>query len=362
MNYKYSIQTDSHEPIMLLDNEIGGDGINGAEFARELLELSNSADRVQLWINSIGGGVIDSYSIIAAIRKSPVPVDTYNLGMAASSSFNIFSQGRKRYIMDYAQVMTHNVIASGDAENWNNSVGTILASKSGKTLEEVKNLMNAETYMSADEAVQNGFADVIEYTGIKVDVSSITNLNEAQNKFKTAMLSVVNKLPKQVNNLNFNMKTVANKLGLNEAANEEQVLSAINKLEANKATALAEAQNAADKLIEVENKLKEANNKLAKVEKASQDAQKAALMEKATNLITEAQNAGRLPKGETEEVKAVVNKWQEILVTDFDGGKTLIETLPVNKKSPSLPINHVGEVHYSMQSAMTDINNKVNSK
>jgi ATP-dependent Clp protease protease subunit len=364
MNYQYSLHSDSREPIMLLDNEIGEGGIVGADFAREMMNLSQNADRIQLWINCIGGSIVDSYSIITAMNKLSIPVDTYNLGMAASSAFNIFVNGRNRYMMDYAQVMTHNAIGGGaDSENWNNSIGTILSNKSGKTLDEVRAMMDKETFMNASEAVSNGFADFIEITSIKVELGNESDLKSVQAKFKPALVQVMNKLEsKTVNNLNFNMKTVANKLGLNEAANEEQVLSAINKLEADKATALAEARNAADLLKEAENKLETATAKIAEVENTARIEAENALREKAENLVKEAQEAGKLVKGESEEVKAVSNKWVANLISDFEGTKSLIDSLPVNKKSPSIDLGVDTKLVPNMANEMSKINNKTKSK
>ena len=90
MNWNYTIDIDSDEPIMLINKHIGfdldeGQGIDGSLFQEELLKLDSlGKKRIQVWINSPGGVVMDGYNIFNAILKSKTKVDTYNVGIAAS--------------------------------------------------------------------------------------------------------------------------------------------------------------------------------------------------------------------------------------------------------------------------------------
>lgn len=356
MYYEYALAADTRTPIMLLDGEIG-EQVRANQFCREMLELSRTADVIQIWINSIGGSVIDAYQIISTINKLSVPVDTYNIGMAASAAFDIFVHGRNRYMMDYAQVMTHNVVGGGDQEQrWNESVATILANKSGKTIDEIKELMNAETWMNATECLNNGFCDEIELTSYEVeDVENKSNLTLVAHKF----------IEEKSNQFNINyMKSVANKLGLNEAAKEEQVLEAINMLEQAKAKAETDATNAASKLVEVQNTLKTTQEELQTAKTKIEEVENAALEVKVSNLITEAQSAGRLPKASDDASKEVLNHWTSLAKEKFETAKNLIEALPVNKKAPILPIDNFDDLKgaANMANEMAKINSKTRNK
>jgi len=104
----YCIDQNSDEPIMLINTHIGFDeadgmGIDGALFQKELLFLDTlGKKRIQVWINCVGGIVMDGYNIGSAILKTKTPVDTYNVGIAASIAGVLFMCGRNRVMMDYA--------------------------------------------------------------------------------------------------------------------------------------------------------------------------------------------------------------------------------------------------------------------
>ncbi len=89
-NFIYTIDVESDEPIMLINKHIGNDdqlgqGIDGSIFQAELLRLDTMGKkRIQVWISSEGGIVMDGYKIYNAILKSKTKVDTYNVGICAS--------------------------------------------------------------------------------------------------------------------------------------------------------------------------------------------------------------------------------------------------------------------------------------
>src|ERR1700761_7304409 len=116
--FQYVIDPAADEPIMLILQQIGntcneaGDiiewGVQGADFCKELLMLDMMGKtRIQIWINSIGGSVIDGYSILGAMLKANTRVDTYNIGVAASTAGWLFEAGKTRDMCDYATWMGH---------------------------------------------------------------------------------------------------------------------------------------------------------------------------------------------------------------------------------------------------------------
>lgn len=65
------------------------------------------ADPIIIYINSPGGDLNATFSIIAAIEMSTTPVYTVNLGRAWSGGFFILIAGHKRFAVPYASYLFH---------------------------------------------------------------------------------------------------------------------------------------------------------------------------------------------------------------------------------------------------------------
>lgn len=329
MYFNYTINELSEEPIMLIDKHIGFDevdgmGIMGDQFAKELLALDEMGKkRIQVWINSVGGNIMDGMSIYNAILRTKTKVDTYNVGVAASAAGWIFQAGRKRYMNDYAIMMIHDPYG-GDADDealkaFKNSCITMIASRCGKSTEDVSDMMTKETWLLADECKDMGMCDEITDSA-EMNKKRLYGM-EMQDAWKVA---------NKILNRSLNKKTmikVANKLGLNEAANEDALVAAIDEIQ-NKATEYKNQIEEANKAMEL---AAQENEQLkAKVEEAEakeKEAMEAKAETEAEALVTEF--ADRI--GETEEVK---NKWKNMAKKDFAGTKELLEAIPLNKIAP----------------------------
>lgn len=73
-------------------------------------------DPIKIYINSSGGKVIPSLSIISAIETSKTPVYTYCLGQACSAAAVVLLAGHKRYIQKYSTVMIHEMSAGAHGQ------------------------------------------------------------------------------------------------------------------------------------------------------------------------------------------------------------------------------------------------------
>lgn len=327
---------------MLLDRHIGFDsedgmGIDGAAFAAELLQLDNMDKKaIQVWINCPGGSVMDGMNIYNAILKSKTPVDTYNMGIAASMGGVCFMAGRKRVMADYAKLMLHNPGGSDDRkqiDSMKDSLVTMLSAKSTVTAEDVSYLMDRTTWLNSSECFAKGFATDIQAT------------NEHNRKRMPAtaaareLWAISNNIFKQENT---DMKKVTAKLNLVDGASEDQVLEAIKVIENKLATVTndakieadklkADLKEAQDKVAEIETKLTTAEGELKTVTDAAEAAATAALNEKATGMVTNFAKVGRI-KNEA----GVIAGWVKLAVTDFEGTKKMIEDLPLNKTAPTL--------------------------
>jgi len=148
-----------------------GGGITAKRFQKELAAIK--ATQIDLHINSPGGEVFDGITIYNLIKQHPATVTTYIDGLAASIASVIALAGDKVIMAENALYMIHNPwgFAMGDAEEMRKtadlldkvggSLITAYNSKSGKPDDEISALMDAETWMTAQEAKEFGFVDDI---------------------------------------------------------------------------------------------------------------------------------------------------------------------------------------------------------
>jgi ATP-dependent protease ClpP protease subunit len=219
-------------------------GINGAFIAEDIQYINdNYSDQVKcinIRINSIGGSVADGLSIVSAILNSAIPCNTYIDGMAYSMAGVIAICGQKKYMADYGTFMMHNANGGSDEEVLNlitNSLAKIFERNTNLTLDKCKDLMNKETWMTADECMNLGIVDEIIET----------------KKMKPAMNATVRELHAIYNKVIIKTETKMNKLTdllkLSNEASEESIIEAVNakdariaELEASIETATAELQ------------------------------------------------------------------------------------------------------------------------
>ena len=256
------------EPVMLLNKHIGydedeGQGIDGSLFSRELMMLDKMGKKsIKVWINSPGGIVMDGYEIYNTILRTKTKVDTLCVGIAASIAAVIFQAGRSRVMNEHALLMYHNPYGgnSDELKKMRVSIAQMIASRTGKSQEEVLKLMDRTTWMTASEAFENGFCDEIHY-----------NVNFNKKHGNTSDAKAMWKESNAILNSIFNQKTikmqkVCNKLGLNPDASEESILSAISEVE-NRLSA-AEVKNA-----DMEAKLKKAQDDYAEAKQKCDEAE-----------------------------------------------------------------------------------------
>jgi len=344
MEFLYAINTDTKEPIMLLNKHIGfdeedGPGIDGERFAREIMALDQmKPDNITVWINSVGGSVMHAFSIFTAIQQSKTPVNTFGVGVVASSAATIFQAGKTRTLADYAILMFHNPFTPGEEnendnkmlETMRNSIVTMICGRSGLTVEACGEMLNATTWLNATDKNIAPFVDVVENTGgnINIDLKAAGPIDIKNAQAKAAKL-VLNKL--NTNQNKNEMKKVYAKLGLNESANEDAIIAVIdsvnNKLvdaQSVNATLKTENETLTGKITELETVVN-----TAKTEK--ENAEKEALKIKAVAMVKAVADAGKIINNEE-----TINAWVDKAIADFDGVKALLDSLTVNATAPNL--------------------------
>lgn len=138
--------------------------------------LAETTEDVTIEINSYGGYVDAGNQIYSDLKNYPGNV-TVEVLMAGSAASVITMAGDKVKMSPVGRIMIHNasVGAQGDyhamdaaseaLQMANSAIANAYVGKSGIAKEEALALMNKETWMDADKALEYGFVDeVIEYT------------------------------------------------------------------------------------------------------------------------------------------------------------------------------------------------------
>lgn len=141
-------------------------------------------------INSGGGSVYAASEIFAHIKKFPGDSVSEVTGICASAASVIMTATKRSVIAPGGAVMIHNasVVAQGDYRDMeamkqlliqtNASIMQMYITKTGKSEEELKQMMDAETWMNAQQAVEHGFVDEIMFANETPITASDADVNE----------------------------------------------------------------------------------------------------------------------------------------------------------------------------------------
>lgn len=183
MNW-YTITNKADKAEVWIYEEIGedfwtGGGVTAKNFQKELSAIK--APQIDLHINSPGGAVFDGVTIYNLLKQHPANVTTFIDGIAASIASVIALAGDKVIMAENALYMMHNPsgLVMGNSEDMRKMAevldkirGTmtgVYTGKSGKSDDEINAMLDAETWMTADEALEAGLIDEI---GIEMDLAA----------------------------------------------------------------------------------------------------------------------------------------------------------------------------------------------
>jgi ATP-dependent Clp protease protease subunit len=161
--------------VIFLQGEIY-DG-NANELVMKLLYLQSENRRkdIHFYINSPGGSVSSTLAIYDTMQMISCPVATYCVGLAASGGAVLLAGGAKdkRFALKNAKVMIHQPhggvggqvsdieIQANEILRTRAALNEILASHTGKTVEEIGKACDRDYYMTAEEAKAFGVVDDI---------------------------------------------------------------------------------------------------------------------------------------------------------------------------------------------------------
>ena len=134
-------------------------------------ELFSSRGRINLWINSPGGDCIAASRIYSMLMDYPDEVIVIIDGIAASAASVIAMAGTKVLMAPTALMMIHNPATSafGDYRDMNKAIDLLnevkesiinaYQLKTGMSRTVISHLMDAETWMNANKAIEMKFVD-----------------------------------------------------------------------------------------------------------------------------------------------------------------------------------------------------------
>jgi ATP-dependent Clp protease protease subunit len=135
-----------------------------------------TAGEINVYISSYGGEVQAGLAIYNALKRHKAKVRTICDGFACSIASVIFMAGEERIMNEASLLMVHNAwtLAQGNAEQLRKQAddlekitnASVEAYKAHSSLseEEIRALMDAETWISPEEALSYGFATSVEKT------------------------------------------------------------------------------------------------------------------------------------------------------------------------------------------------------
>lgn len=169
--------------------------VSAYNLSKELAELD--VDKINVYINSYGGEVAEGLAIYNSLKRHKAKIITVCDGFACSIASVIFMAGDERIMNEASLLMIHNAWTwtSGNADELRKEAddldtinqAAVAAYLSGVNIteEEVKELMNNESWIAPGDALSWGFATAIESNG--------TNNKPSQNARKLLFAKMAEK-------------------------------------------------------------------------------------------------------------------------------------------------------------------------
>jgi ATP-dependent Clp endopeptidase proteolytic subunit ClpP len=285
--------------------------VNGNRLADELAKYEGKYKKLNIFLNSNGGSVVEGITIFNILQRTKMEVSIYVDGVAASmASVLLQLPNSKRYMARFTRTMVHRVsgFAAGSAddlrstaemmEGFENDLITIIAERTGKTDADIKAewFDGKDHWFTPQQALDAKLIDGIVDGKIKKDAS---NMN--------AVPDLVNFYNEQISNYHQNFETM-------------DLSNLINYLDL----------KAGSELQEIEDKVKELVNKVKTFE-----TEKKALEDKITDFEAKAQAAKvALVKSLVDDaikakkiVEAQRDAYTKLATADYDSAKIALDAM-----------------------------------
>lgn len=156
-------------------------GVSALSFAKELSAIKSP--KINLRINSPGGDVFAARAMEAAIREHKSEIVAHIDGHAASAASYVALAADKLKMSDGGFIMIHKAwsIGIGNADDMLSMAALLekidetlvesYATQTGNSPDQIRNWMKAETWFTAQEALDAGFIDEITKSAAKTKAS-----------------------------------------------------------------------------------------------------------------------------------------------------------------------------------------------
>lgn len=154
-------------------NWYGDDGKRSARDIKNEID-GLDVDTINVYINSYGGEVAEALAIYSSLKRHSAQIHTYCDGFACSAATIVFCAGDTRTMGSIALMMIHNCMsylgyanseemrkAAEDNDKINQSSIEAYKAVCNLSEDEIKEKMNAETWLTAQECLDYGFATEI---------------------------------------------------------------------------------------------------------------------------------------------------------------------------------------------------------
>lgn len=154
-----------------IGEDFWGDGVTAHSITTQLGRMKGD---ITVRVNSPGGDVFEGMTIYNALRRHQGRVDVQVMGIAASAASVIAMAGDSITMDPGSMMMIHNAwgMVVGNRhdlaetipvlEKIDGSMSKLYQARTGKSAEEIAALMDNETFMTAEEAVELGFATALD--------------------------------------------------------------------------------------------------------------------------------------------------------------------------------------------------------
>lgn len=176
------------------------DSITAKQFSEELKKVESSVKEITVRINSPGGDVFDGLTIYNRLKQHPAKVKVIVDGLAASIASIIALAGDEVIMSEGALYMVHLpwTMAAGNRNDLENTIDrlmdvenqlvSIYANKTKMDKNEIRAMLEKETWMDSEQAVELGFATSTAEESMPIAASvfdKATWINKRPSKFKS---------------------------------------------------------------------------------------------------------------------------------------------------------------------------------
>ncbi len=161
--------------IVFLQGEIYTGNANEVVMKLLYLQSENRKKDIHFYINSPGGDVVATLAIYDTMQMISCPVATYCVGQAASGGAILLAGGTKgkRYCLPHSRVMVHQPaggvsgqvtdieIQAAEILRYRETLNGILASHTGKSVEQIAKDTDRDFFLSAEQSIEYGLVDQI---------------------------------------------------------------------------------------------------------------------------------------------------------------------------------------------------------